>query len=83
MRGEQTLTDLGVDVPLLRNQRRVFIRPCLDWTERRPHLAGALGAAIADRFFELDWIRRQPGSRAVRPTADGKAHLLCDFAVAL
>jgi DNA-binding transcriptional ArsR family regulator len=82
-RGEHMLDDLGLDVRALRNERRSFLRPCLDWTERRPHLAGAIGAAIASRFFELDWIRRLPGSRAVSVTPEGQAQLLARLAVAL
>ncbi|WP_052121455.1 hypothetical protein [Inquilinus limosus] len=48
---------------------------CQDWSERRPHLAGALGAAIADRFLEQGWIRRDRDSRAVALTEDGRAAL--------
>ncbi|MEJ0019984.1 MAG: helix-turn-helix transcriptional regulator [Acetobacteraceae bacterium] len=48
--------------------RRVFCRPCLDWSERRPHLAGRLGAALACRCFELGWIARQRDTRAVAIT---------------
>jgi DNA-binding transcriptional ArsR family regulator len=52
--------------------RRVFCRPCLDWSERRPHLAGRIGAALACRCFELGWIARQRDTRAVAITADGR-----------
>jgi DNA-binding transcriptional ArsR family regulator len=45
--------------------RRVFCRPCLDWSERRPHLAGHLGAALASRCFELGWVTRQRDTRAL------------------
>lgn len=82
-RGEHMLDDLGLDLQALRDERRSFLRPCPDWTERRPHLAGALGAAVANRFFELDWIRRLPGSRAVRVTSEGQAQLLERLALAL
>jgi DNA-binding transcriptional ArsR family regulator len=50
---------------------RVLCRPCLDWSERRPHLAGALGAALCARAFEENWIRRIKGSRAVAVTPKG------------
>src|SRR5207237_3354975 len=56
--GEQVLGELGVDVAGVRAQRRRFAFPCLDWTERREHLAGALGAALADRLFALGWVTR-------------------------
>jgi DNA-binding transcriptional ArsR family regulator len=51
--------------------KRVFCRPCLDWSERRPHIAGRLGAALASRCLELGWIERQRDSRAVTITAAG------------
>src|SRR5215510_11070865 len=51
--------------------RRVFCRPCLDWSERRPHLGGRVGAALACRCFELGWIARQRDTRAVAITAAG------------
>ena len=79
--GERRLASLGVDVGALRERRRTLIRPCLDWTERRPHVAGALGAALAERFLELGWVRRLPGSRAVGITPDGQRELLAQFAV--
>jgi DNA-binding transcriptional ArsR family regulator len=53
-------------------RRRVFCRPCLDWSERRVHLAGALGAALAERCFALRWIDRVRDSRAVAITSDGR-----------
>jgi DNA-binding transcriptional ArsR family regulator len=67
--------ELGIDVPRLQAGRRSFARGCLDWSERRPHLAGAIGAALAARLLELDWIERAPQGRAVRPTPAGRAHL--------
>src|SRR3954462_8007267 len=50
--------DLGIEVTALGGGRRPLIRYCLDWSEQRHHLAGALGAALADRLVELDWVRR-------------------------
>jgi hypothetical protein len=50
---------------------RAFCRPCLDWSERRPHLGGRMGAALAPRCFALGWIRRRDGSRAVSVTPAG------------
>ena len=52
--------------------KRVFCRPCLDWSERRPHIAGRLGAALATRCLALGWIQRQRDSRAVTITAVGR-----------
>ncbi len=65
------LRGLGVDV--VSAPGRPFCRPCLDWSERRQHLAGRIGAAIACRCFALGWLARQPGSRTVLVTAAGAA----------
>jgi hypothetical protein len=54
---------------------RVFCRPCLDWSERRLHIGGTLGAALADRCFALNWIRRHDDSRAVAVTPAGERGL--------
>lgn len=67
--------DLAIDVEALRRGRRPCVRFCLDWSERRDHLAGAVGAAIADTLFELRWIARKPETRAVRLTLRGQLKL--------
>lgn len=66
---------LGVDLAWARAQRRIFARQCVDWSERTPHLAGSLGAAVLHRFLEAGWIERLPGSRAVRTTPAGREAL--------
>ncbi len=64
--GEGLLRSIGVDVGVARERRRGFALACQDWTERRSHLAGALGAELCSRFFELEWIvRRSPGRSVV------------------
>src|SRR5262249_12575319 len=73
---------LGVDLAATRG-RRMFCRPCLDWTERRPHLAGALGAALACRCFELKWLQRVPGGRALTVTVAGRRGLRDAFGLSL
>lgn len=70
--GETRMSRLGLDVALARSCRRAFARCCLDWSERRPHLAGALGAALATRLLKLHWLKRVNDSRALRITARGK-----------
>ena len=62
---------LAIDVAALAGARRPLARRCLDWTERRPHLAGALGAAILERFLERRWVARIRASRALRITPRG------------
>ena len=63
--------------------RRVFCRPCLDWSERRPHIAGRLGAALADRCFTLGWLERQRDTRAVAITSAGRDGLVATFGIEL
>ncbi len=77
--GAGFLAELGVDLSAARTKRRVFCRPCLDWTERRPHIGGAVGAAIANRCFELQWIERIKGGRALTVTAAGRRGLTSMF----
>ncbi|HTV64288.1 MAG TPA: winged helix-turn-helix domain-containing protein [Bryocella sp.] len=74
-RGEEFLAQWGVDVEALRNSRRSFARRCLDWTVRRDHLAGALGAAICQKLLELRWITRDRRSRAVHVSLNGRRQL--------
>jgi hypothetical protein len=66
---------IGVDVAALSAGRgargRVLCRPCLDWSERRPHIGGSVGAALCALSFEEDWIRRVKGTRAVSVTPKG------------
>jgi DNA-binding transcriptional ArsR family regulator len=70
-RAEATCDELGIDLTALQAQRRPIVRSCLDWSERELHVAGALGAALADRFFELEWIRRREGNRSIEVVEDG------------
>lgn len=70
--GARFLEDFGLDLAGARASRRIFCRPCLDWTERRPHLAGALGAGLARRCFELGWVERMREGRALRITPLGR-----------
>jgi DNA-binding transcriptional ArsR family regulator len=81
-RGVGLLGDLGVDVHGAQRQRRAFCRPCLDWTERRPHLAGSIGAGLTARCFELGWIARTADSRAVLITQAGRAGFAEGFGIA-
>lgn len=81
--GQAWFLALGIDVQALRAHHRPLTRRCLDWSERRHHLAGALGAALANRFLQLKWIARVPGSRAVRLADKGEAALRAQLAVQL
>ncbi len=72
--GRGLLGDLGIDTTRLATTRRVFARCCLDWTHRRPHLAGAVPAAITDAFLHDGWVRRGDG-RGLRLAPDYDARL--------
>jgi hypothetical protein len=77
--GVGKLGDFGVNVAEVMRSRRRFAGACLDWTQRRPHLNGALGAAVTDRLLQLGWIERGPSRRAVRVTEPGQAGLAAAF----
>ncbi|WP_136608019.1 ArsR/SmtB family transcription factor [Paenibacillus dokdonensis] len=79
--GERFFTELGLDLPALRKQRRSFSRICLDWSERQHHLAGTLGHAVVSRLFEMKWIERAASGRAVIVTEQGRAGLKRDFGI--
>ncbi len=68
--GHGAFDHLGVDVAAV-TSRRPLTRTCPDWTERRPHLAGALGAALATELLNRRWITRRPRTRGLAVTADG------------
>lgn len=70
--GERFVEDLGIDLPQLRAARRPLCRCCLDWSERRDHLAGSLGAAFLDTMLARGWARRDGKSRAVHFTPPGE-----------
>ncbi|HEY0677924.1 MAG TPA: helix-turn-helix domain-containing protein, partial [Chitinophagaceae bacterium] len=67
--------NLGISVDAIREQRRSFAYPCLDWSERKHHLAGALGAAMLKKLVETDWIRKVSGTRQLILTAKGEKGL--------
>jgi DNA-binding transcriptional ArsR family regulator len=81
--GVEFLSKLGVDLSAARARRRLFCRPCVDWTERRPHIGGAVGAALAGWLFDLKWIERMRDSRALMITPAGRRGLQETFAVSL
>jgi DNA-binding transcriptional ArsR family regulator len=73
--GQRFLCTFGADLSSPSRARRVFCQPCLDWTERRYHLKGLVGAAILRRLLELGWLKRVSGTRALLLTSAGRAGL--------
>lgn len=78
-RGISALQNLGIDLQAAQNQRRRFAYACLDWSERRPHLAGALGAALLELVIERKWVIRDLNSRALRITPAGRRQMQRQF----
>lgn len=70
-KGESDLQCIGIDTDALKTLRRPMCRSCLDWSERRAHLAGSLGKALLANFFDRGWARRTTGSRSVIFTPEG------------
>jgi DNA-binding transcriptional ArsR family regulator len=77
--GGRFFSAFGVD--LTPPSRRIFCQPCLDWSERRYHLKGVVGARILDRLLELGWLKCLPGSRALQVTPSGRAGLSETFQI--
>jgi biotin operon repressor len=75
LQGRDLLRAIGVEPDALPASRRPFCRTCLDWSERRHHLAGQLGTLLLDRFQQLGWARRMPDSRVLAFSPDGEAAL--------
>jgi DNA-binding transcriptional ArsR family regulator len=82
-RGVVFLEKFGIDLCAARARRRLFCRPCLDWTERRLHLGGSVGAVLAQRCFDLGWLERMRAGRALVITRTGRRGLSEVFGVTL
>ena len=74
-KGKRWFGELGINVDELSSLRRSFLRPCLDWSERRYHIAGSLAAALLEKMLQADWIRKTRNSRAVVVTGKGQKEL--------
>ena len=79
--GVQAFEALGVDVDETRRLRRRFAYACLDWSERRPHIAGALAAALLKTALKRKWVVQDLDSRAIRVTNTGRRELLARFGI--
>ena len=81
--GNEALASLGIEVEKLRALRRHFACPCLDWSERRPHLGGALGAALLKVALKRKWVIQDLDSRALAITSFGRRELQSRFGLQL
>lgn len=88
-KGASLLHELGITIdlatahPTYRKSGRIFCRPCLDWSERRHHIAGTLGAALLQHYLQQGWVRRLDRTRAVAVTPSGRSALKQLFGVSL
>ncbi len=81
--GAAALQEFGIDISGLQGKRRAFARRCLDWSERRAHIGGALGAAFLARCEAQGWLKTKKGSRSVTVTDAGRSGLSETFGVEL
>jgi DNA-binding transcriptional ArsR family regulator len=81
--GAAALAAIGIDVDEVRARRRRFAFACLDWSERRAHLGGALAAAVLDVALRRRWVSREPGSRALGVTPSGRREMAKRFGLHL
>ena len=81
--GEDACSKLGIDLAALRSKRRRFALQCLDWSERLPHLAGSLGASIAQKAFDEGWVSHTKARREVLITKHGKVAFKQHFGIEL
>ncbi|HYL64479.1 MAG TPA: helix-turn-helix transcriptional regulator [Candidatus Methylomirabilis sp.] len=82
-KGANALDSLGIDVAAIRGLRRRFAFACVDWSERRPHLGGAVGAALLQLVLRKRWVAQELDSRALRVTAFGRRELHSRFGLVL
>jgi DNA-binding transcriptional ArsR family regulator len=74
-KGDKFFSALEINTDELKKHRRIFAKPCMDWSERKHHLAGSLGAALLDKMLSLDWLRKTSHSRATLITSKGRQQL--------
>src|SRR6185437_12037512 len=82
-KGEHFFSEFDINIDHLKKCRRAFAKPCLDWSERKHHLAGSLGAALLEKMLSLDYIRKTKNSRAIVITSKGQLHLYEKFKISL
>jgi DNA-binding transcriptional ArsR family regulator len=81
-RGERWFEELRIDLNSLRaHRKRPLVRKCLDWTERKFHVAGTAGAALLDLFRKREWIKQEVGSRVIRITENGRMAFKTHFGI--
>jgi len=80
-KGEKWFSDFGINHEDLKKQRRIFLKPCLDWSERKNHIAGSIGSSLLDKMITDDWLRKTKNSRAIQITGKGEKELFRFFKI--
>ena len=81
--GAAFLAGLSIEFGARRRPQRAFCRACLDWSERRPHIAGTVGASVLERCLDLAWVERRRDSRALTITPAGRSGFADAFGISL
>ncbi|WP_264534968.1 ArsR/SmtB family transcription factor [Flavobacterium sp. N1736] len=79
--GKKWFFDFGINLGEAQKQKRIFLKPCLDWSERRNHIAGSIGTLLLNKMLDQDWLRRTKDSRAIIITGKGEKELLKYFKI--
>jgi DNA-binding transcriptional ArsR family regulator len=79
--GEKWFSDFGINLEEAKKQKRIFLKPCLDWSERRNHIAGSVGTLLFNKMLKEDWFRKNENSRAITVTGKGEKELLKYFKI--
>lgn len=82
-KGARQFEHLGIDVSKARSSRRKFAYPCLDWSERQPHIGGAFAAALLSAMLKLKWVAQELDSRCLRVTARGHQEIKTRYGIDL
>jgi len=79
--GEKWFSDFGINLEEAQKQKRIFLKPCLDWSERRNHIAGSVGTLLFNKMIKEDWLRKTVNSRAITITGKGEKELFKYFKI--
>lgn len=79
--GIKWFSDFGINVDEVRKQRRLFLKPCLDWSERKNHMSGSLATSLLNKMISNDWLRKTENSRAIIITGKGEKELYKQFKI--
>jgi DNA-binding transcriptional ArsR family regulator len=79
--GKKWFSNFGINLEEAQKQKRIFLKPCLDWSERRNHIAGSIGSLLFNKMINEDWLRKTKDSRAIIITGKGEKEILKYFKI--